>query len=79
MNSHYLMTKTKMANEDGVNYTAYGIKAVNKNTGGLIEEIVDISDECNFVEKLVKMFNENDLHIEHFKDVVYDFVVDKYT
>ena len=62
-------------------YTCYGIVAliILNNTKTKIDEILDISTDFKFVKKLVDDFNNYDLHIEHFYDVVYDSLCAEFT
>lgn len=72
----YEMTKSNVTNEDGVEYTAYGIKATCNNS--VIDEISDVSTKSDFVSKLTQKMNNLDVHIEHFRDVIYDSVYAEY-
>ncbi len=66
---------------DDKKYTCYGIVAliILNNTKTKIDEILDISTDFKFVKKLVDDFNNCDLHIEHFYDVVYDSLCAEFT
>lgn len=76
LKTHYATTKDYFETEDHVRYTAYGIEAYKMQGKSKIklDEIKDISVEPEFVNELACKFNELDLHIKHFRDVVYDSV-----
>ncbi len=61
--------------------TVYGIQAVTFHAGNRIklDEVPNVSVNLNFVEKLVEKFNQFDLHIEHFRDVLYDCICEEYS
>ncbi len=59
----------------------YGIKAftLEANTKITLDEVLDVSSNLNFVKHLVEKFNHFDLHIEHFRDVLYDCIYAEYS
>ena len=59
----------------------YGIKAftLEANTKITLDEVLDVSSNLNFVKQLVEKFNRFDLHIEHFRDVLYDCIYAEYS
>lgn len=64
---------------EGKRYVTYGISASNIKDGIRIkEDILDISSNKSFVEKLIDDFTTFDLRIEHFHDTVYDFIYDEF-
>lgn len=73
---YYETTEGLFTNDEAENYTAYGIlayKFIGKSKVKL-DEVDDISDDYEFVNNLTDKFNTSDLHIEHFRDVIYDAV-----
>lgn len=74
--TYYETTKDFLETDDHIFHTTYGIRAykMHHETKTVIDEISDVSEEYEFVNNLTEQFNELDLHIEHFRDVVYDSV-----
>ncbi len=72
----YELTMSELSTEDNLVYTAYGIAAftVTKSDTTKSDEIIDVSTNFNLVNQMVKDFNQFDLHLEHFRDAVYDFI-----
>lgn len=68
-------------NFEGKDYDVYGIVAyvVESDNKIKLDEVSDISSDINFVQELINKFNTFDLHIEHFHDVVYDFVYKEFS
>ncbi len=71
-------TKSELTTETPI---TYGIVAfiVKDNTKIKADEVLDVSPNLNFVKQLVEKFNQFDLHIEHFRDVLYDCVYAEYS
>ncbi len=59
----------------------YGISAfiIKDDAKVKADEVLDVSTNLNFVKQLVEKFNQFDLHIEHFRDVLYDSVYAEYS
>ncbi len=52
---------------DGAEYATYGIRCNTK-------VIRDISTDCDFINELVRVLNDNCVSDIHFRDVVEDFM-----
>lgn len=76
----YQMTSHRMQNEDHIEYISYGIHVSVFEHGITIQsdEIADISSDPNFVENLTLKCNTTCLPIEHFRDIVYDAVSERF-
>lgn len=82
----YEIIMSEMTNEDGVSYYTYGIRAIcYKNNPCTVDctmvgkdEIVDVSNNMDFVAKLVDVLNKLNVSIEHFRDVVFDSIYKEY-
>lgn len=61
--------------------TVYGIKAfaLDANNKITLDEVLDVSSDLEFVKQLVEKFNHFDLHIEHFRDTLYDCICAEYS
>lgn len=72
----YEVTVSQLSTEDNLTYTAYGIAAFTVTKGDAIklDEIIDVSTDFNLVKRMVEDFNQFDLHLEHFRDAVYDII-----
>lgn len=72
----YELTVSELSTEDDLVYTAYGIAAftVAKSDVTKLDEILDVSTNFHLVSRMVENFNQFDLHLEHFRDAVYDFL-----
>ncbi len=64
---------TKVIIVEDIAYTTYGINCTKD--GKSIERIDDISTYREDVEKTVKVFNDNQLAPEQFKDAVEDSII----
>lgn len=73
---YYETTKGDFTTGDNERYIAYGIRAykMNGNAKVKLDEFDDISVDYEFVNNLADTFNKEDLHIEHFRDVIFDAV-----
>lgn len=74
--AYYVLTTSNLLTEDNLAYTAYGIAAfsIAKDDANKVDEIIDVSTDFRLVERMVKDFNQFDLHLEHLRDAVYDFI-----
>ena len=72
----YEMTVSQLATEDNLVYTAYGIAAftITESDATKLDEISDVSTNFQLVRRMVEDFNQFDLHLEHFRDAVYDII-----
>ncbi len=77
-NPIYELTQTNITNEDGFQYEAYGIRAVNPINASVVDEIQDISTAYEFVMDLISIMTTLDVRIEHFRDIVFDSVYARY-
>lgn len=68
----YKVIKERLTSEEGVEYTAYGIKAVEK--GCEIARMADIGCTYISVKKLCMRCNRLKLSPVHLRDVAEDFV-----
>ncbi|MBQ9119420.1 MAG: hypothetical protein IJY09_05105 [Lachnospiraceae bacterium] len=68
----YSIIKSALRNENDEAYTAYGMRVAQNGT--ILAEIRDISTNPAAIQKLVNQCNRLHLSIEHFYDVVEDFV-----
>ena len=66
LENNYTVVKDTVAVE-GVEYTTYGIRCND-------EVIRDISTDCDFVNELARVLNDNNVSDIHFHDVVEDFL-----
>ena len=73
---YYVVTSTEVSNEDNLSYTAYGIAAfcITKEDAVKLDQITDVSTNFHLVHNMAEDFNRYDLHLEHFRDVVYDII-----
>lgn len=69
----YNMIKSRMKHEDIGEYITYGIGAVMD--GITLDEVKDISMDAKAVKNLVNKCNYHSLAMEHFRDVVEDFIL----
>ncbi len=65
----YELFKEDKWDEDNGNYTAYGIRTSNKE-----EEVGDITVNLCEALKILRVLNDNNVSIYHFKDVIYDLL-----
>ena len=79
-NTIFEITETK-SELNPENPITYGIVAftVKNDVKIKTDEVLDVSPNLNFVKQLVEKFNQFDLHIEHFRDVLYDCVYAEYS
>ncbi|MBR4892608.1 MAG: hypothetical protein IKZ35_01330 [Clostridia bacterium] len=65
----YELFKEDKWDEDNGSYTAYGIRTSNKE-----EEVGDITVNLCEALKILRVLNDNNVSIYHFKDVIYDLL-----
>lgn len=53
--------------------STFGIVAMQNNLE--LDKITDVSTSEIFAKNVCRLLNSNDAHIEHFREIVYDFVV----
>ena len=73
----YRLNETAVADEDGKQYTIYGINAVNDN-GYILESRSDIFFDRIKAEEFVYLCNECGLELIHLSDVAEDAVTEQY-
>ena len=81
MNKTVFEVTESVSENDNSHCIVYGIQAVTFHAGNKIklDEVPNVSVNLNFVEQLVEKFNQFDLHIEHFRDALYDCICEEYT
>ena len=73
----YRLNETTIADEDGSNYTTFGIDAVSCS-GQISASFSDIFFDRLKAEKFVCLCNECGLELTHLSDVVEDAVTEQY-
>ena len=61
---------------EGESVVTFGIIA--SKDGSEIDKIIDVSTNQILAQNICTLLNINDVHFEHFRDIVYDFVVSEY-
>ena len=69
----YDIVASEFTNENAIRYTRYGIRAMT--SGIVLDEIADLSTDYEGIKRLVNRCNRYSLAIEHFRDVIEDFVL----
>ncbi|NLO46450.1 MAG: hypothetical protein GX107_08185 [Clostridiales bacterium] len=69
------VTSKDVKNEDGLEYTGYGIIAYRTEPPEIVFEIEDLSSEKDEVISIAKLISDNDVSAGHFGDIIEDFCV----
>lgn len=75
-NCKYEICEEKIQSEENEIYISYGIRFVDFD-GNIIAKVSDVSSDCNFVEKVCKILNDNDVSVVHMADIIIDVIAEE--
>lgn len=70
---HYEMTSDVVDGGEDMEYTTYGIKAVDENTE-VVAHYRDVSTNMDFVRQIIEKCNQYQVDVLHLEDIILDSI-----